>query len=89
MLERSEFDGNQALHLAERIAFPRKTGTDGHVKAAEKMIRQLHALALAPAHRPSYARRNGLREGGSASAPRGVGGYRLWGPRLCAQTPIK
>jgi hypothetical protein len=40
----AEFDGTQALRYAERIAFPRKTGTDGHVKAAEKIIGQLHEL---------------------------------------------
>jgi len=34
---------------------------------------------LVPAYRPSYARRSGLREGGSASAPRGVGGYSCGG----------
>jgi hypothetical protein len=42
--EKAEFDGIQALHYAERIAFPRKTGTDGHVKAAEKIIGLLHEL---------------------------------------------
>jgi len=44
MPEKSEFDGIEALHYAKRIAFPRKTGTDGHVKAAEKIIGQLHEL---------------------------------------------
>src|SRR4030042_4047907 len=38
MWKEAEFDGMQALHYAEEIAFPRKTGTDGHVKAAEKII---------------------------------------------------
>jgi hypothetical protein len=40
----AEFDGIQALHYAEQIVFPRKTGTDGHVKAAEKIIGMLHEL---------------------------------------------
>jgi len=44
MWEKAEFDGIQALHYAERIAFPRKTGSDGHVRAAEKIIGQLHDL---------------------------------------------
>ena len=44
MWETAEFDGIQALHYAERIAFPRKTGSDGHVRAAEKIIGQLHDL---------------------------------------------
>ena len=44
MWKEAEFDGIQALHYAEQIAFPRKTGTDGHIKAAEKIIGQLHEL---------------------------------------------
>ena len=44
MWEKAEFDGIQALQYAERIAFPRKTGTDGHVKAAEKIIVLLREL---------------------------------------------
>ncbi len=44
MWKEAEFDGIQALRYAERIAFPRKTGTDGHAKAAEKIIGQLHEL---------------------------------------------
>jgi hypothetical protein len=44
MMERTEFDGIEALYYAERIAFPRKTGTDGHVRAAEKVIGQLQEL---------------------------------------------
>ena len=42
--EKAEFDGIQALHYAEEIAFPRKTGTDGHAKAGEKVIGLLHEL---------------------------------------------
>jgi len=44
MWKEAEFDGIEALHYAERIAFPRKTGTDGHVRAAEKVIGQLQEL---------------------------------------------
>jgi hypothetical protein len=44
MRDKAEFDGSQALHDAERIAFPRKTGTHGHVRASEKIIRQLREL---------------------------------------------
>lgn len=44
MRDKAEFDGSQALHYAERIAFPRKTGTDGHVKAAEQIIGLLREL---------------------------------------------
>ena len=44
MLEKTEFDGIHALHYAERIAFPRKTGTEGHAKAAEKIIGLLYEL---------------------------------------------
>jgi len=44
MRDKAEFDGSQALHYAERIAFPRKAGTDGHVKAAEQIIGLLREL---------------------------------------------
>ena len=44
MRDKAEFDGTQALHYAERIAFPRKAGTDGHVKAAEQIIGLLREL---------------------------------------------
>jgi hypothetical protein len=44
MWKEAEFDGIQALHYAEGIVFPRKTGTEGHIKVAEKIIGLLHEL---------------------------------------------